>query len=100
MARSGRLALVLVLVAACRKSAPEPPAAPVASTAPQDAALTAVADAGSVPTFRTDRSGWNVEPARTATGKTFMVVSESDLATKVGHDVLDAGGNAVDAAVA
>ncbi|MDB4955658.1 MAG: Gamma-glutamyltranspeptidase [Myxococcales bacterium] len=50
--------------------------------------------------FRTDPNAFHVDPAFTGTGKTFMVDSESDLATKVGHDVLLAGGNAADAAVA
>lgn len=38
--------------------------------------------------------------AVTASGKTFMIVSEDGAATRIGHAVLAGGGNAVDAAVA
>ena len=41
-----------------------------------------------------------VNPALQGSGATSMVVSESALASHVGHDILAAGGNAVDAAVA
>jgi gamma-glutamyltranspeptidase/glutathione hydrolase len=41
-----------------------------------------------------------VEPALASTSKTFMVVSEAAAATQVGHDILAAGGDAADAAVA
>ncbi len=57
-------------------------------------------DAAVVPNYRTPESGDHVEATVAGTGKTFMVVSESEQATKVGKDVLAAGGNAVDAAVA
>ena len=50
--------------------------------------------------WRTDQSTYHVDPSVEGTGKTYMVVSESPQATKVGHDILAAGGNAVDAAVA
>ena len=42
----------------------------------------------------------DIDPALAGTGKTFLVVSEAPLATQVGRDVLAAGGNAADAAVA
>jgi gamma-glutamyltranspeptidase / glutathione hydrolase len=52
------------------------------------------------PSWRTEASTYNVDPARAGAGKTFMVASEDETATQVGRDVLAAGGNAVDAAVA
>lgn len=84
-----RLALIVV-AAACRPSvsdrvAPPPP--------PSDAAAAA-------PAFRTHASGFGADPKLAATGTGGMVVSEAPLATQVGRDVLAAGGNAVDAAVA
>jgi gamma-glutamyltranspeptidase/glutathione hydrolase len=87
-----RLALVLVVLVACKKH--EAPTKHAVSKP------TAGSDAGVAPRYRTDPSAWHVEPALVATGKTFMVVSEAELATKAGRDVLAAGGNAVDAAVA
>ncbi len=39
-------------------------------------------------------------PAQTATSRTGMVVTDQHLASQVGRFVLDAGGNAIDAAVA
>ncbi len=79
---SRRLLWILLVVAACKK---------------HDAHGPAKGEAGK---YRTDTSGYNVDPKVAATGKTFMVVSEAELATKVGHDVLAAGGNAADAAIA
>jgi len=96
-----RLVLLLILVG-CKQSAqapkePPPRQAPVVVAA--DAAITV--DAGPPPPkFRTEASTFNAVPERAGTGKTFMVASEDELATKVGKDVLAAGGNAVDAAVA
>ena len=55
---------------------------------------------GSAIAYRTDASGWHVNPGLVATGKTDMVVSESALATAVGKQVLASGGNAIDAVVA
>ncbi len=52
------------------------------------------------PKYRTDDSGWNLDPRVTGVGKTFMVASENELATRAGRDILAGGGNAVDAAVA
>ena len=57
-------------------------------------------DAGAPPHYRTDPTAYHVDPKFVATGKTFMVTSEAELASKVGHAVLAAGGNAADAAVA
>ncbi len=102
MRRLAPLLLVLAVGAVgCRQSAPphEPPPrmAPVVIAA--DAAV--VPDAGPPPPkWRTEASTFNADPARAGVGKTFMVTTEDELATQVGRDVLAAGGNAVDAAVA
>src|SRR5215468_3387975 len=112
-----RLLLVAVVLACSSK----PPAAPVtsapAATAPAPAAPAsapapaAVADVGTQtgstapvarpaePEYRSDPAK-GIDPATVGTGKHFLAVSESPAASKVGHDILAAGGNAVDAAVA
>ncbi|MGE5180464.1 MAG: gamma-glutamyltransferase [Acidobacteriota bacterium] len=81
-----RLALLLVLVVACKHGKPHPHEA----------------KPDKLPTepWRTETSDYHVDPSVVGTGKTFVVASESPQATKVGHDVLAAGGNAVDAVVA
>ncbi len=105
-----RRLIVLLLVAAC-SSPPkvQPPPLP-----PQqiDAGVGAIADAAAapdaraaepataLPPYRTDASDYDVEPDRAGTGKTYLVVSEEEQASQVGRDILAAGGNAVDAAVA
>ncbi|HEX5058996.1 MAG TPA: gamma-glutamyltransferase [Kofleriaceae bacterium] len=96
------LLVVLVLgLVNCRQSQPtpeqQPRQAPVVVA--KDAAV--VVDAGPPPPkFRTEASTFDVDPAYAGTGKTFMVASEDQLASQTGRDVLAAGGNAVDAAVA
>jgi gamma-glutamyltranspeptidase/glutathione hydrolase len=100
--------LLILLLVACSQPAPKPAPAPAPVVAPvvvADAAVvqTPVDAAVAVapgPKFRTEASTFNVDPKLSATGKTFMVASEDRYATQVGHDVLAAGGNAVDAAVA
>jgi gamma-glutamyltranspeptidase/glutathione hydrolase len=84
-----RLALVLLLLIACKKHTAEPEAKP--ETKPKELG-------GEV--YRTEKSTYNVDPAVVGNGKTFLVVSEAAIATKVGRDVLAGGGNAVDAAIA
>jgi gamma-glutamyltranspeptidase/glutathione hydrolase len=97
-----RLLLPLLLLIACKQTAVhedrrQPAQAPRVII---DAAV-AVADAGPPPPkWRTAASTYNVVPAHAGTAKTFMVASEDETATQVGRDVLAAGGNAVDAAVA
>src|SRR4051812_38830422 len=105
-----RRLLVLLLAVGCSQSPPRmviPGPAPVqpidaaVAIAPADAATVAVADAGPPPPkFRTESSGWNVDPSLVATGKTYMVATEDEYATQAGINVLASGGNAVDAAVA
>jgi len=100
--------LLLAAVFACSHPAPPPPppapapppAPVVEAPAPPPAPAPPAPPPG--PEFRTGPAGATsfVDPATTGSGKHFMVVSESALASKVGHDVLAAGGNAVDAVVA
>lgn len=102
--------LLILLLVACSQPAPkplptQPPVPPVPVAVVADAAVAvdasvAVAPVAQGPKFRTAASTFNVDPKLSANGKTFMVASEDRYATQVGHDVLAAGGNAVDAAVA
>src|SRR5574338_110014 len=95
-----RRLLVLLAVVACKQPAPQekPRQAPV--VVEKDAAVV-VPDAGPPPPkYRTAESDFDVDPKVAGTGKTFLIASEDELATKVGRDVLASGGNAVDAAVA
>lgn len=89
-----RRLLLLALVVACRRSEPQPrphvetpPPAPPAASAPE-------------PSYRTDQSGFHVDPKLAGSGKTSMVASEDHFATEAGEKVLQSGGNAVDGAVA
>jgi gamma-glutamyltranspeptidase / glutathione hydrolase len=100
-----RLILLLVLLglgAGCRQPTPvqekeQPRLAPVVIAA--DAAV--VADAGPPPPkYRVAASTFNADPARAGIGKTYMITAEDEVAAQVGRDVLAAGGNAIDAAVA
>jgi gamma-glutamyltranspeptidase/glutathione hydrolase len=92
--RLPRSALLLALLLGCEQPpAPQPPpqpSAPVAPTAP------ATPDAPPAPPFP---AGWPNNAAR-VTAAHGMVVTDAALATRVGVDILKAGGNAVDAAVA
>lgn len=100
---TGRLSfatLVLALLASCQR---EPPPRPGPGAGP---AITKRVDAGAPPADAAPapvyREGdvTNVDPAVAGVAKTYMVVSESVDATRVGKDILAAGGNAADAAVA
>jgi len=107
---------LLVALAAVACASPPPPAvvpsapastpapAPAPAPPPVTASAPAVVETGGAaaapePVYRTASASVG-DPAVTGSGKHFMVASESALATKVGHDILAAGGNAVDAAVA
>src|SRR3954468_16970649 len=98
-----RLAVLLVIVLGCRGRS-EPArvgsASPAAGSAGSAAAGSAAGSGSAAAQFRTDASTYHVDPALAGDGKTFLVVSEAALATKVGRDILAAGGNAADAAVA
>ena len=96
-------------IAACSRKPPPPPepapgdlsvikapAAPVPKAAPAAPA----ADAAPQPTYREPGKLPEADRSVAGAGKTFMVVSEAELATAVGKQILAAGGNAVDAAVA
>ena len=88
--------IVLILIAAsCRTSEPQPRehAAPPPVVAPAK-------DAAPAHRYMAERKVMPIDPAVAGTGKTFMVASEDEYATKAGKDVLAAGGNAADAAVA
>jgi gamma-glutamyltranspeptidase/glutathione hydrolase len=99
--------VVLFAVACSSKAQPPPPASPPTTPIVIDAAAGSAAAPDSPiaarrhdAKLRPDGAKTTVDPAVVATGKTFMVVSESATATKVGHDMLASGGNAVDAIVA
>jgi gamma-glutamyltranspeptidase/glutathione hydrolase len=91
--------------------APSAPSAPIAADAAlaptQDAGADAALDAGAaasrpaaLPVYRTAASDYHVDPRFSSDGATTMVVSEDAAASQIGHQILAAGGNAVDAAVA
>src|SRR5512140_397203 len=82
-----RLALILILAVACKKHTAEP------ETKPKPKELGGEA-------YQTDKSTYGVDPQFAGAGKSFLVVTEAGAATKVGRDVIAAGGNAVDATVA
>jgi gamma-glutamyltranspeptidase/glutathione hydrolase len=84
----------ILFLVACRRSEPQPRA----RTAPPPPVV--AADAGAAPiAYRTPASGFHVDPAVAGAGKTSMVAAEDHFATAAGEAMLQAGGNAVDAAV-
>ncbi|AUX48568.1 gamma-glutamyltranspeptidase [Sorangium cellulosum] len=92
--------LAVVLLAGCEASIPPappppPPPPPSAASAPQPAAPAPPA----APTSRFP-AGWPYPEGEPPVRGPSMVSSDAALATKVGAEVLAAGGNAVDAAVA
>ena len=105
--KTSRASLVLVLLLGCG-TAPTPPPAPIAPplpTASASAAAPSPANSAAAPPpvalAPGFPAGWPYPADATpVTGQHGMVVSDAGLATRVGLDVLKAGGNAVDAAVA
>ncbi len=103
--KTSRASLVLALFLGCG-TAPSPPPAPIATplattSAPATAPSTSAAAPPPVALAPGFPAGWPY-PADAApvTGQHGMVVTDAGLATQVGLDMLKAGGNAVDAAVA
>jgi gamma-glutamyltranspeptidase/glutathione hydrolase len=100
---NARVLLLAVAVACSRQPPPPPPATtPSPPLFEGSAARPGMDDkepAPAKPVFR-QASDKFIDPETVGSGKHFMAVSESPAATKVGHDILAAGGNAVDAAVA
>jgi gamma-glutamyltranspeptidase / glutathione hydrolase len=94
----GRSLVVLFFLGCAGSPAPSPPPAPAptptVTTPPPVAVDTQKADAGAKP------EPWPYEKPVVVRGTKGMVVSDNAIATNVGKDVLAAGGNAVDAAVA
>src|SRR5439155_7947849 len=92
-----RPAIAAFLVVSCSRNPPPPPQ-------PQESEVIqtprGVDAAVAPPKYRAPESKPAIDPSVVGTSKRFMVASESAQATKVGHDMLAAGGNAVDAAVA
>jgi gamma-glutamyltranspeptidase / glutathione hydrolase len=105
---NARVLLVAAAVACSRQPPPPPPPAP--ATPPVAVSTVAGGSGGSAATPSKEASSGKpvyrqasdhfIDPATVGSGAHFMAVSESPLASKVGHDILAAGGNAVDAAVA
>ena len=94
--RSSTWAALTAIVMSCQREAPPPPPPidPATITWP------APKDAGPKPEYRHDPPINPLDETVAGKGKTFMVSSESEDATKVGKAILAGGGNAVDAAVA
>jgi gamma-glutamyltranspeptidase / glutathione hydrolase len=99
--RSSLVSIALCLVAACAGAPPTPPPPPAipanASASPASASADAV-DA-SAPEGGAKAAWPHTSPVTVRSAKG-MVVTDNAIATNVGRDVLAAGGNAADAAVA
>ncbi|XXY55138.1 gamma-glutamyltransferase [Sorangium sp. So ce269] len=93
--------LAVVLLASCEAAVPPPPPAPPPPP-PPTAATPTPASAPAAPAAPASRfpAGWPYPEGAPPVRGPSMVSSDAALATKVGADVLAAGGNAVDAAVA
>ncbi len=98
--RSAKLLAVAIVVAACSRKPPPPPKEGPGSGSAVAVVAPPAVDAAVTPVYRTADSGDHLDPSVAGRGKTFMVVSEAEQATKVGKDILASGGNAVDAAIA
>ncbi|CAN98724.1 MULTISPECIES: gamma-glutamyltransferase [Sorangium] len=94
--------LAVVLLAGCEAAVPPPPPAPPPPPSPNAAPASAPAPAPAAPATPASRfpAGWPYPEGAPPVRGPSMVTSDAALATKVGAEVLAAGGNAVDAAVA
>ncbi len=92
------LGLCLVVAACAGAPAPPPPPPPVVATATPVA--DASADAGTTSDASAARAPWPYATPVTVRSEKGMVVTDNSVASNVGRDVLAAGGNAADAAVA
>jgi gamma-glutamyltranspeptidase/glutathione hydrolase len=95
--------LGLCLVVACAGApapAPAPAPTPPPATASAAPVADATADAGAAPDASTARAPWPYATPVTVRSEHGMVVTDNTVASNVGRDVLAAGGNAADAAVA
>jgi gamma-glutamyltranspeptidase / glutathione hydrolase len=92
-----RHVIAAFVVASCSRNPPPTPQPQESEVIQQPRGVDA---AVAPPKYRTGESKTYVDPGVVGTSKKFMVSSEAPQATKVGRDILAAGGNAVDAAVA
>ncbi len=90
------VALVLAGAVACHEAAPAPPLAAPPAPPPITSASAGPAD----PPAPAESAVWPYTSPSVVRDARGMVVTDNALGTKVGRDVLAAGGNAVDAAVA
>lgn len=93
--------LGLCFVVACAGAPAPPPApAPAAPAAPAPVAIAKDVDAGGASDGAATKAPWPYASPVTVKSAKGMVVSDNAIGTNVGRDVLAAGGNAADAAVA
>lgn len=95
-----RRLLAMIALVACQRGSDEPKPAPTKAAPPPAAAQEPPAPPPPKAPYRLPDSTYDVDTTVTASAPHDMVSSESAQATQVGKDMLAAGGNAVDAAVA
>jgi gamma-glutamyltranspeptidase / glutathione hydrolase len=92
--------VALVVLVTCKRDAPPPPPAGDPAAWSERSEPRPAEDAAPSEPHRTDTTRDPIDEEITGTARTYMVASESADATRVGRDILAAGGNAVDAAIA